>query len=564
MSYTRPSATAANATWSGATAYTRPPAVDASVTWGDGIPPPPVERTRVLSGIRAPWAAAQPSRSLTTARAGITNKAEAHKRVPWSAANPQRSPQAVPWGRADTADQPAALPWGRYASQPRTRTAALWLLSATADRGAVSPWGRYTRTPAGAVVSPWLLSLTADRHAVAPWGVYRPAGSPLAAIIGPSTPLNPWWHLPWLRYSRPLNPGWGIPSPDGGPPTDENGTIVVPVLRTYIVINSVSLTRVSNNLALPPLALQISIDADSWGWGWSSTLEARYLADLEPDAPGEPVELEAQINGQAWRLLLERISRDRRFGSDRLSVSGRGIAARLADPIYPAESRDNTAGALTSQQLAAAALEHNGVPLGWSLDWQIPDWLVPAGAWVHTGTPIDAVTRIAQAAGGYVQADPTEQTLHVLPRYPDMPWEWPTATPDYTLPSAVTTREATQYIELPSYNVVFVSGTAVGGINGRVWRSGTAADLPAEMIVDPLITHADAARGRGRSVLGNTGAQQLLTLETPILPDIGLYPVGALIQWHEGATTRRGIVRSCAVSASLPKVRQIIEVECHG
>lgn len=347
-------------------------------------------------------------------------------------------------------------------------------------------------------------------------------------------------------------------------PAAPGHTVIVPIREVYIVVNNVSLMRVSNSLAIPALTLQVSIDADSWGWGWSSSVPASQLENLLPDGPQSPIELEAQVNGVVWRLLVERIARDRRFGKDRLAVSGRGIAAELADPLYPSESRDNLAGALTAQQLAAAALSTNGVSLGWTLDWQIPDWLVPAGAWVHTGTPMDAVTRIAAAAGGYVQADPLARTLHVLKRYPLLPWEWAAATPDYILPSSATTREATEYIERPNYNLVYVAGSAVGGVLGQVKRAGTAGDLPAEMVVDALVTHADAARGRGSAILGDTGSQQMLTLETPILEEIGLYPVGALIEWQEGAATRRGLVRSVAVNVQRPKVRQTIEVECHG
>lgn len=387
------------------------------------------------------------------------------------------------------------------------------------------------------------------------WPTYEPPGLRIVLHATNYTPRP-------LACQVVLGPTF-VPQPpcSGEPPREP---IVIPTLRSYIVINDVTLLRVSNNLPLPTLSLQIGIDADSWVWGWSASMSARQLDNLERDAPGSPVELEAQINGVIWRLVVERVSRDRRFGQDRISVSGRGIAAQLADPIYPAESRDNTAGAMTAQQLAAAALTYNGVPLGWDIDWQIADWLVPAGAWVHTGTPIEAVARIAAAAGGYVQADPAAQILHVLPRYPLLPWEWAAATPDVILPSAVTTREGTEYLDRPNYNAVYVSGGAVGGVLGQVTIAGTAGDVPAEMVTDALVTHVDAARGRGAAILGNTGRQRLLTLETPILADVGLYGVGTLLESQDGTATARGLVRSVAVSAQQPRVRQTIEVETHA
>lgn len=349
------------------------------------------------------------------------------------------------------------------------------------------------------------------------------------------------------------------------------GPVVIPVLRYYIVINSASLTRVSNNLALPVTGLSLSIDSDSSHWTWSASLPLRSLADLEPDAPGELVELEAIVNGLPWRLAVERVRETERFGSASLSIGGRGIAAELSDPTYPVVSHDNVASAMTAQQLAADALSINGVPLGWDLDWQAADWLVPAGAWVHSGTPLDAVVRIAAAAGAYVQAAPGSRALRVVPRYPVAPWEWSSATPALVLPASAVIERGTEHVNRAAYNVVYVSGQA-GGVLARVKRAGSAGDRAAQMIVDGLVTHADAARGRGLEVLGNTGAQQIVSLETGILPASGVIHVGTLMDWTRGAVARRGLVRSLSVTASVPtgaskdpvKVRQTIGVETHG
>lgn len=347
-------------------------------------------------------------------------------------------------------------------------------------------------------------------------------------------------------------------------------TIRVPTLRTYIVINTAGLTRVSNATPIPVFGLTVSIDADSAHWTWSASVPLRSLADLEPDAPGQAVELRAQVNGETWNLLLLSVRESERFGAASLQIGGRGIAAELSAPIFPAGSRTNDADA-TAQQLATAALTLNGAPLGWTLDWQCADWLVPAGVWMHNGTPLDAVVRIAEAAGAYVQAHPSARTLRVLPRYPTAPWSWASAAADIVLPAAAVLERGVEHITRAGYNVVYVSGEA-GGILGRVWRDGTAADQPAQMITDALITHPDAARGRGLAVLGNTGAQQLITLETGILPASGVFHVGKMLDWTRGAAARRGIVRGVSVAASVPSgaskapvvVRQTVEVESHG
>ena len=144
-----------------------------------------------------------------------------------------------------------------------------------------------------------------------------------------------------------------------------------------------------------------------------------------------------------------------------------------------------------------------------------------------------------------------------------MPWDWATSvTPDFSLPSAVTTTEGVEWQDNPAWNAVYVSGEQAG-ILAQVLRLGTAGDLAAPMIVDPLNTHADAARQRGSTVLGAAGRILRQTLETPILPGVGIYPVGSFVEFVDGATTRLGMVRGVAVNANLPVVRQTIEVECH-
>ena len=54
-------------------------------------------------------------------------------------------------------------------------------------------------------------------------------------------------------------------------------------------------------------------------------------------------DLLATVNGQQFRLLAERIARDRRFAQSRIRISGRGRAAMLADPHSPIEKPLKTA-----------------------------------------------------------------------------------------------------------------------------------------------------------------------------------------------------------------------------
>ena len=279
---------------------------------------------------------------------------------------------------------------------------------------------------------------------------------------------------------------------------------------------------------------------------------------------GEPVEFEASINGWPHRLLAEKISLDKGFGKGRVTISGRGIAAKLADPYVAAETRSNAGQARTANQPCEDALLINGVPAsGWTIDFNLTDWLVPVGAWSHTGAPMDAVNAIAQAAGGYVRAHATSKILHIEPRYPVKPWDWATATPDFQLPDAATTKVGIEWLENPPYNAVYVAGSNASAILAQVKRTGSAGDIVAPMVTDQLIVHSDAAMQRGTAILGNAGKTQRLSLETPVLDTIGPYPVGSLIRFVDGATNRMGMVRAVSINAAMPTVRQTLEVECH-
>lgn len=337
------------------------------------------------------------------------------------------------------------------------------------------------------------------------------------------------------------------------------GAIIVPVRRVYIVINNTYLTRVSDGSPIPVHSMSLSLDAGSWTWGFDATLPGVAQAMVEPTANG-PVELAAFVNGTEFRVLAEEISSERVFLSKQIRVAGRGANARLDSPFAPQQIFTNTA-MRTTEQLMGDVLTINGVPLGYSVDYRLTPWVVPAGGFVHLGTYISALTAIANAGGGYLRPHPSLQKFDVLHRYPTAPWE--PVTPGIILPAAVTTRESITWVEKPDYNRVFVSGQDAG-VLGDVRRQGTAFDKAAPMVVDPLITDAAAARQKGLEVLGNTGRQYEVGLRLPVLAQTGVIQPGVYVQYVDGAITRTGIVRSTQVEVGEIDVYQTIGVEVRG
>lgn len=513
---------------------------------------------------RAPWPRATAGRRQMRNPMPPAATLDGGHRVPWGAGSRHASADFCAWPSSSVVDEGAGLPWSINAAHPAEAPRVPWGESIARDTEAAAPWGRYVHRRTIDVLSVWPAASTADIAALAPWARHAARhGHAWVAPAPAAAQADGALRAPWGTFTRRLAPGWGVVTPPNNPPTNEAGTIVTPLLRAYIVVNEISLVRVSNSLALPATALSISADADSWTYQWSATVPASKLDDVLPASAGEPVEFEATINGWPHRLLAEKIALDDRFGKRRVAISGRGLAAKLAAPYLANEARAN-GQARDASQLCEDALLINATPAsGWSIDFNLDDWLVPAGAWVTHGTPMDAINGIAAAAGGYVRPDPTAKVLHLEKRYPVLPWAWGAATPDYELPSAATTKVGIEWIENPPWNAVYVAGSGPGAILGQVKRAGTAGDIVAPMATDPLITAAAAARQRGESILGDAGSGQRLTLEAPVLETVGIYPVGALIRFVDGAVERLGIVRGVSVNASMPKVRQTLEVECH-
>lgn len=357
---------------------------------------------------------------------------------------------------------------------------------------------------------------------------------------------------PWLKYSRPLNPGWGIFVPGTVTPIPGE-SIIVPVQRVYIVINEIQFLRVSTMTPISASNISISFDCDSWLPTFSATIPESARDAVMPDP--SPVEVEALINGTQFRFFVEKIARSRQFGQRTINIGGRGIACELDAP-YAVASQHTNGSTMTAQQLITDALGYST----YTQTWNITDWSVPANTFSMYGTPAQVAGAVAEASGSVLQADWELRDLRMLPRYPVKPWDWVTATPDYVIPGAVAQTESVEWIEKPTYNVVYVSGEQVG-VLGQVKRTGTAGDLPAPMYTHPLITHNDAARQKGIAILGDTGRKAMMQISMPVLPATGVIDVCKLIEFNDGSTTRRGIVRANQISVNWPTVRQTLTVE---
>ncbi|MEL0616663.1 hypothetical protein V6243_07430 [Cobetia marina] len=391
------------------------------------------------------------------------------------------------------------------------------------------------------------------------------------------------WRVPWEQARQPP-PGIGLPPDPPEPPvlepvegsttlqfchampsapwvlqfglTCEIPTPTIPVKRLYIVQNSARLVRLSDGLELPATQMTLSIDADSWAWSFSAGLAGRDAQALVTGTDGQPVEVMAEINGEQWRCLVDGWRRSESWQSHSVTISGRSLAGYLGAPYATARSYTEDSQA-TASQLARAEL-----PEGWSLDWRMTDWVVPAGAWSYDSlAPIDAISRIAQAAGGYVQAHQQDQTIIVAPRFEAAPWRWAEVEVDLAVPRDIITQLGSDQQPGDARNAVWLHGDT-GGIQAQIIRQGTAGDQLAPTVVDALITDQAPAQSRGIAELAATLGQSTESLQMPLAASLGgLLLPGMMIECDGW----RGVSRGVSVSASLQgralSVRQSIELQ---
>lgn len=517
---------------------------------------------RLVGGVRSPWGGAKAVQKPVKSVHAAARTDDPARSSRWGSGRGVSNARTSAWVAPAEAIAVTAIPWSAVGRAVQPEAVSAWVPAAVRESARRSPWAGFGRPVQPEAGSAWAAAAVRELLRGAPWGGPMVAhGAGVVVLLPRARAADRLDRSPWSLYSRRLAPGWGVVIPSGQPPVDENGTVLVLVRKVYMTVNNLTLVRASDGAPIQAYTLGMSLDADSWTWSWQATLHASALPLIQPGPGGDPVEVLATVNGMPIRLCAEAWSRERSFGSTRISVRGRGRAAILDAPYAPALNHGN-ATARTAQQLMADVLTINGVGIGWNVAWGITDWLVPGGVWTHQGSYISAILDIADAAGAYVQPHDTAATLRILPRYPAAPWQWHTLTPDFELPSSVVAVEGIEWQRKAPYNRVHVSGTSAG-VLGEVTRAGTAGDVVAPMVTHPLITHADAARQRGLAVLGDTGQQARISLRLPVLEETGVIKPGALVRYVDGATTHLGLVRGTSLEWQAPKLRQVLTVEAH-
>ena len=317
--------------------------------------------------------------------------------------------------------------------------------------------------------------------------------------------------------------------------------------RYYAVMNTCSVVRLPELTELPVTAVALDCDADSWGWSVSLSLAGPDgWALCQPDLNGLPREVEITINGHQWTAMLDDPQLTRSFNSRKITAKGMSRSGWLAAP-YASATTVSYAVPRTAQQVAEEILDGTG----WSIDWRLPadpHWLIPAGSYLATGTPLERLLNLISAVKGCLYSDPASYAFIAYPRYPVLPWHWDAGLADAALPESALLSWNQVSQDRAELNRVYVSGTTAGVLL-ELTRAGTAGDLqPTQPIVDALLTDSYAARARAEAELAGAGTGYEVQVETILggTESIPLVRPGLICEF----AGLRGVVRSCSINAS--------------
>lgn len=365
------------------------------------------------------------------------------------------------------------------------------------------------------------------------------------------------WLAPntWLDIAKLCQPQ------DKGKPTPSKGVI--------FVTNSVSLARSDDGREIKLLGFSVGIDSNSYTWSFSATVPLSELSKVDT-AHEQRIGVEFTCNGNLWRFILDSCDDSVSFGESSLTIKGKSRAMLLAHPYAQQRGFKFDTG-MSARQIADAELNRNGVASGFSLDWQLAGvngWNVPANTYSYTGkTPINSLQWIAEAAGGFINADMSADVLHVLAHYPIPSWEWAAQTPSINLTQSLITSRSRGRVNKPAYNGVTIYGENDNGIGALIKRTGTSGGYQPPMVTSDLMTDTAAAISRGKMILSDTGDIGNIGISMPLHSDFGVLKPSTLIGVNDGEQWV-GMVRGTTITGRLSSNRaleidQSIDVERH-
>ena len=324
------------------------------------------------------------------------------------------------------------------------------------------------------------------------------------------------------------------------------------------------LYKVDTNELIRAKSLSVSIDWDSWTWQFSAEILSKTDLDkIKPTDTG-PVEVEARINGWKFRAIVEKWNDQHSFNSRSYSVSGRSPIAVLDQPYRLPQTHS-----LTSDTSAQQFVEQLMSSYGYSVVWEVDDWLMKKDAFSVLATPIRACLYVTDAIAAFILPHHEEKQITVRKKHKHKSWTWGGQSPDVVLPPSLTVSVSGEFIPKKDINCVYVQGSKPGAVAVKVVLSGTAGDKALGEITHDLITDTVAGRQRGEQELSfNLGPFRKNTIATVLTrygeTGPGLLLPGTFVEFFIDGVSHKGAVAGTTVSATFDekglKVVQSLDV----
>lgn len=362
-----------------------------------------------------------------------------------------------------------------------------------------------------------------------------------------------------VQQARRPPPGASVPIDPERPPYEPppgHTTITIPTQTVYIMQHVLSVKTVPGNVDVPMGSVSLSYDADSFAWQFSGTLLEADALSLVQASGGAAVTLAVGIDGYVWHVLVESIEHGIQFAKHNVNLKGRSLTALLGAP-YLMPTSFTTGSDMTVQQIADSLM-----PVGWSIVWNAPTWLVPAGAFSYTNqTPIQVLAGLVNDIGCVAVPHASLQQITVQPRYPVYPWYFSSAPADLAIPEAALKSVSLRPSIASQANGVYVHGGDIGGVLGWCRLTGTDGARLAATASNALMTNVIGCRLLGERIL--SGQQEQPVIKSATLPlndsEFPLASVGQLVGITLGGTVIKGVINSVAIEASLASVSQTIQ-----
>lgn len=319
---------------------------------------------------------------------------------------------------------------------------------------------------------------------------------------------------------------------------------------------------------IPLASIEVTSDDGSFCYDLRATVTDPEAARQVIPAPDGMREVEAHIQGWKMAFVIEGYSITRRNPTVQYQLQGRSRSAWLANPHAAKRTRlePSTRQAI---QLAYDELEY----LGFDLDYQLANWIVPGGVWGYQDqTPMWALKRIAESVGGFVRSHRHREEVQLVPRYPVSPPDWAGA----TAPTLDTDRILTEESEWQPDEQIAIAWTMGESEHGVIVRGYRAAwdqyqDGPrsAPPVAYELLTDIEAGKAQARYRIDRSGAKLMQTITVPMEraqdnPE-GFRPPGSMIRITDGAASLTGVVRSMTISArtsnGAANITQTLQIE---